>query len=179
VRAQKSTHLTPMISKESITNNSDGNERCEVTYDVHRRSGWSLRTAIGGDQMQLSGWLQRSHRADQDRMTQQTGLTLACKLPQESSSRADTWRGKNFHQTIKPLTTRFTSTTSAMASRRLALNLSQGLRNRQALSSTTALRRGFASPANVGKTQTTTLPNGLTVSLATTPIGPGIASDTD
>ncbi|KAK0384026.1 hypothetical protein NLU13_8115 [Sarocladium strictum] len=50
-----------------------------------------------------------------------------------------------------------------MASRRLALNLSQGLRNRQALSSSSSLRRGFASPASVGKTQTSTLKNGLTV----------------
>ncbi|RBQ87111.1 hypothetical protein VDGD_20720 [Verticillium dahliae] len=49
-----------------------------------------------------------------------------------------------------------------MASRRLALNLSQGLRNRAALTRTAPLTRGFASPAP-GKTQTTTLKNGLTV----------------
>ncbi|SPO02253.1 probable mitochondrial processing peptidase beta chain precursor [Cephalotrichum gorgonifer] len=51
-----------------------------------------------------------------------------------------------------------------MASRRLALNLSQGLRSRAPFSS--GLRRGFATPASshpVGKTQTTTLKNGLTV----------------
>jgi processing peptidase subunit beta len=48
-----------------------------------------------------------------------------------------------------------------MASRRLALNLSQGLRARSGLS---GLRRGFATPSTVGKTQTTTLKNGLTVS---------------
>ena len=51
-----------------------------------------------------------------------------------------------------------------MASRRLALNLSQGLRNRAALSAAGPVRRGFATPSNIGKTQTTTLKNGLTVS---------------
>lgn len=50
-----------------------------------------------------------------------------------------------------------------MASRRLALNLSQGLRSRAGLSATGLLRRGFATPSSVGKTQTTTLKNGLTV----------------
>ncbi|KAM3444862.1 hypothetical protein MY1884_001760 [Beauveria asiatica] len=49
-----------------------------------------------------------------------------------------------------------------MASRRLALNLSQGLRNRAGLSAAAPLRRGFATPSTVGKTQTTTLKNGLT-----------------
>jgi hypothetical protein len=51
-----------------------------------------------------------------------------------------------------------------MASRRLALNLSQGLRARSGLAAAGSLRRGFATPSNVGKTQTTTLKNGLTVS---------------
>ena len=50
-----------------------------------------------------------------------------------------------------------------MASRRLALNLSQGVRSRAGLSATGSLRRGFATPSSVGKTQTTTLKNGLTV----------------
>lgn len=53
---------------------------------------------------------------------------------------------------------------SAMASRRLALNLSQGLRSRAGLSA--GLRRGLATPVShnpIGKTQTTTLKNGLTV----------------
>lgn len=63
-----------------------------------------------------------------------------------------------------------------MASRRLALNLSRGLRNRAGLSAAAPLTRGFATPSTVGKTQTTTLRNGLTVStvyrgqLASTPI---------
>jgi hypothetical protein len=52
---------------------------------------------------------------------------------------------------------------SPMASRRLALNLSQGLRSRAGLSTNGAFRRGFATPSSVGKTQTTTLKNGLTV----------------
>lgn len=52
-----------------------------------------------------------------------------------------------------------------MASRRLALNLSQGLRSRAGLSAAGSLRRGFATPSTVGKTQTTTLKNGLTVRL--------------
>lgn len=54
---------------------------------------------------------------------------------------------------------------SPMASRRLALNLSQGLRTRAGLSAAGPLRRGFATPSTVGKTQTTTLKNGLTVSI--------------
>ncbi|KAI9899219.1 hypothetical protein N3K66_005680 [Trichothecium roseum] len=50
-----------------------------------------------------------------------------------------------------------------MASRRLALNLSKGLQNRGAFSAAAPLKRGFATPATVGKFQTTTLGNGLTV----------------
>lgn len=76
---------------------------------------------------------------------------------------------------IKPLKTPSTPKASAMASRRLALNLSQGLRNRAGLSAAGALRRGFATPSTVGKTQTTTLKNGLTVRILITgrpaPIG--------
>ncbi|KAF7542985.1 hypothetical protein G7Z17_g11112 [Cylindrodendrum hubeiense] len=56
-----------------------------------------------------------------------------------------------------------------MASRRLALNLSQGLRNRASLSAAAPLRRGFATPTTVAKTQTTTLPNGLTVATEHSP----------
>ena len=76
----------------------------------------------------------------------------------KASSRAGS---KDF---IKPLNSASTLQTSVMASRRLALNLSQGLRNRAALSAAAPLRRGFATPTTVGKTQTSTLPNGLTVS---------------
>ncbi|UKZ48880.1 hypothetical protein TrVGV298_003116 [Trichoderma virens] len=56
-----------------------------------------------------------------------------------------------------------------MASRRLALNLSQGLRARSGLSAAGSLRRGFATPSTVGKTQTTTLKNGLTVATEYSP----------
>lgn len=56
-----------------------------------------------------------------------------------------------------------------MASRRLALNLSQGLRARSGLAVAGSLRRGFATPSNVGKTQTTTLKNGLTVATEYSP----------
>lgn len=51
-----------------------------------------------------------------------------------------------------------------MASRRLALNLSQGLRGRNVVA---PLRRGFATPVvkNGVKTESTTLSNGLTVIL--------------
>ncbi|UKZ90785.1 uncharacterized protein TrAFT101_005782 [Trichoderma asperellum] len=56
-----------------------------------------------------------------------------------------------------------------MASRRLALNLSQGLRARSGLTAAGSLRRGFATPSNVGKTQTTTLKNGLTVATEYSP----------
>ncbi|KAL6904690.1 Metalloenzyme, LuxS/M16 peptidase-like protein [Trichoderma evansii] len=56
-----------------------------------------------------------------------------------------------------------------MASRRLALNLSQGLRARSGLAAAGSLRRGFATPSNVGKTQTTTLKNGLTVATEYSP----------
>jgi hypothetical protein len=56
---------------------------------------------------------------------------------------------------------------AVMASRRLALNLSQSLRNRAALNSISPLKRGFASPVqsnkNGVKTESTTLSNGLTV----------------
>ncbi|KLU88711.1 mitochondrial-processing peptidase subunit beta [Magnaporthiopsis poae ATCC 64411] len=55
-----------------------------------------------------------------------------------------------------------------MASRRLALNLSQGLRGRAGLS--LPMRRGFASPApSPSGTQTTTLKNGLTVATQYSP----------
>jgi len=52
-----------------------------------------------------------------------------------------------------------------MASRRLALNLAQGLRSRAALNAVAPLKRGFATPVakNGVKTETTTLTNGLTV----------------
>lgn len=63
---------------------------------------------------------------------------------------------------IKQLNTSSTPPTSAMASRRLALNLSRGLRNRAGFSAAGSWKRGFAT--SVGKTQTTTLKNGLTVS---------------
>ncbi|RFU75322.1 mitochondrial-processing peptidase subunit beta [Trichoderma arundinaceum] len=56
-----------------------------------------------------------------------------------------------------------------MASRRLALNLSQGLRARSGFSAAGSLRRGFATPSTVGKTQTTTLKNGLTVATEYSP----------
>ncbi|KAM0520909.1 hypothetical protein ACHAP9_005255 [Verticillium nonalfalfae] len=65
-----------------------------------------------------------------------------------------------------------------MASRRLALNLSQGLRNRAALTRTAPLTRGFASPAP-GKTQTTTLKNGLTTSTVGMWIDAGSRAETD
>lgn len=60
-----------------------------------------------------------------------------------------------------------------MASRRLALNLAQGMRSRAAINAIRPLKRGFATPVTspVGaKTQTTTLKNGLTVSFQR-PIG--------
>jgi hypothetical protein len=55
--------------------------------------------------------------------------------------------------------------TTLMASRRLALNLSQGLRGRAGLNAVAPLRRGFATPVvkNGVKTESTTLSNGLTV----------------
>jgi hypothetical protein len=58
-----------------------------------------------------------------------------------------------------------TSFTTSMASRRLALNLTQGLRNRAALNAVSPLKRGFATPVikNGVKTESTTLSNGLTV----------------
>jgi processing peptidase subunit beta len=52
-----------------------------------------------------------------------------------------------------------------MASRRLALNLAQGLRSRAAFGAA-PLKRGFATPvtnSNGVKTESTTLSNGLTV----------------
>lgn len=54
-----------------------------------------------------------------------------------------------------------------MASRRLALNLSQGLRSRSALNTLSPLKRGFATPVikNGVKTESTTLSNGLTVGI--------------
>lgn len=58
-----------------------------------------------------------------------------------------------------------------MASRRLALNLAQGLRNRSALGAS-PLKRGFATPVTTRhgvKTETTTLPNGLTIATEHSP----------
>ncbi|KAI1405480.1 mitochondrial-processing peptidase subunit beta [Hypoxylon fuscum] len=59
-----------------------------------------------------------------------------------------------------------------MASRRLALNLAQGMRSRAAINAIRPLKRGFATPVTspVGaKTQTTTLKNGLTVATEYSP----------
>ncbi|KAI0169149.1 mitochondrial-processing peptidase subunit beta [Hypoxylon sp. FL1284] len=59
-----------------------------------------------------------------------------------------------------------------MASRRLTLNLAQGLRSRAANSAIRPLKRGFATPVTspVGaKTQSTTLKNGLTVATEYSP----------
>ena len=53
---------------------------------------------------------------------------------------------------------------TAMASRRLALNLNQALRSRAALKAISPRRRGFATPIYQGiNTESTTLANGLTV----------------
>ena len=62
--------------------------------------------------------------------------------------------------------------TFSMASRRLALNLSKGLSSRAGLSAAGALKRGFATPSHAAGTQTTTLKNGLTVSIPTWPKQP-------
>ncbi|KAI0023719.1 mitochondrial-processing peptidase subunit beta [Xylariomycetidae sp. FL0641] len=59
-----------------------------------------------------------------------------------------------------------------MASRRLALNLAQGMRSRAALNATRSLKRGFATPVTSpagAKTETTTLKNGLTVATEYSP----------
>ncbi|KAI9753547.1 MAG: hypothetical protein M1835_000977, partial [Candelina submexicana] len=57
-----------------------------------------------------------------------------------------------------------------MASRRLALNLTQGLRSRAALQSVRPLKRGFATPVSHGaKTESTTLMNGLTIATEHSP----------
>ncbi|KAI0008703.1 mitochondrial-processing peptidase subunit beta [Xylariaceae sp. FL0662B] len=59
-----------------------------------------------------------------------------------------------------------------MASRRLALNLAQGVRSRAANSAIRPLKRGFATPVTSpasAKTQTTTLKNGLTVATEYSP----------
>ncbi|KAI2614883.1 mitochondrial-processing peptidase subunit beta [Hypoxylon sp. NC1633] len=59
-----------------------------------------------------------------------------------------------------------------MASRRIALNLAQGVRSRAANSAIRPLRRGFASPVTPplgAKTQTTTLKSGLTVATEYSP----------
>ena len=53
-----------------------------------------------------------------------------------------------------------------MASRRLALNVNQALRNRAALRSVNPVKRGLATPVNPSyqiNTESTTLSNGLTV----------------
>lgn len=51
-----------------------------------------------------------------------------------------------------------------MASRRLAFNLNQALRTRQALKAVQPVKRGFASPVTLpSTTQSTTLSNGFTV----------------
>merc|ERR1712225_109456 len=72
-------------------------------------------------------------------------------------------------KTTLPLSTTFTS--DSMASRRLALNLTQGLRSRAALNTVSPLRRGFATPVvkNGVKTESTTLSNGLTIATEHSP----------
>jgi hypothetical protein len=69
-----------------------------------------------------------------------------------------------FHD-LNSRTSPITVTHIPMASRRLALNLTQGLRNRAALNAVAPLKRGFATPVvkNGVKTESTTLANGLTV----------------
>ncbi|KAK6194131.1 hypothetical protein LQW54_011772 [Pestalotiopsis sp. IQ-011] len=59
-----------------------------------------------------------------------------------------------------------------MASRRLALNLAQGIRSRTAAPALSSLKRGFATPVSSpagAKTQTTTLKNGLTIATEYSP----------
>ncbi|EPE24631.1 LuxS/MPP-like metallohydrolase [Glarea lozoyensis ATCC 20868] len=58
-----------------------------------------------------------------------------------------------------------------MASRRLALSLSQGLRGRTGINAVAPLRRGFATPVvkNGVKTESTTLSNGLTIATEHSP----------
>ncbi|KAK9775490.1 putative Mitochondrial processing peptidase beta subunit [Seiridium cardinale] len=59
-----------------------------------------------------------------------------------------------------------------MASRRLALNLAQGIRSRAAAPALSSLKRGFATPVSSpagAKTQTTTLKNGLTIATEYSP----------
>ncbi|KAK5163828.1 hypothetical protein LTR04_002256 [Oleoguttula sp. CCFEE 6159] len=57
-----------------------------------------------------------------------------------------------------------------MASRRLALNLQQSLRNRAALRSVSPLTRGLATPVSHGaKTESTTLANGFTIATEHSP----------
>ncbi|KAI9682850.1 MAG: hypothetical protein M1829_006284 [Trizodia sp. TS-e1964] len=57
-----------------------------------------------------------------------------------------------------------------MASRRLALNLAQSLRNRTAINSVKSLKRGFATPVvNGSTTESTTLSNGLTIATEHSP----------
>ncbi|KAI9817128.1 MAG: hypothetical protein M1827_001240 [Pycnora praestabilis] len=57
-----------------------------------------------------------------------------------------------------------------MASWRLALNLTQGLRNRVALSAVQPFKRGLATPVSHGsKTESTTLSNGLTIATEHSP----------
>jgi hypothetical protein len=69
----------------------------------------------------------------------------------------------SIHQPIPPL---LLTSSAAMASRRLAFNLQQSLRSRQALNAIRhPLQRGLATPVSHGsKTESTTLSNGFTVS---------------
>lgn len=61
--------------------------------------------------------------------------------------------------------------TSIMASRRLALNLNQALRNRAALRAVAPNKRFFATPINQSiQTESTTLSNGLTIATEHSPV---------
>ena len=72
-------------------------------------------------------------------------------------SLAKSWQARNRLSSIALYQT-------AMASRRLALNLNQALRSRAALKSISPIRRGFATPIHQGiNTESTTLSNGFTV----------------
>jgi hypothetical protein len=70
-----------------------------------------------------------------------------------------------YPQSHHPSPPRLFTTSVAMASRRLALNLQQSLRSRKALSALRhPLQRGLATPVSYGsKTESTTLSNGFTV----------------
>lgn len=149
-------HITDKNITEWYKNNLGQKNKYSYQHAAHFVT-WTF-TAVGGYSSEPAGMTNPSSLSSQ-----------AANYLRKASSRAEAER---FHQTTQSLVN--LSQPSAMASRRLALNLSRGLRSRAGLSTSGLWKRGFATASALGKTQTTTLKNGLTVSTPSPALRPGL-----